>query len=121
MALSSISSTFKLLPPEAQTDTQVTFVSVDPERDSLEHLASYISYFNKDFVGATGTQEEIDRFTKKLGAGYKKEAPDESGAYAVTHTSSIFLLNPEGEIIGAFSMPHDPKTIAPQYLQIREL
>jgi protein SCO1/2 len=121
MALSSISSTFKLLPPEVQANTQVTFVSVDPERDSLEHLASYVGYFNEAFLGATGTQTEIDQFAKLLGAGYRKETPDASGAYAVTHTSSIFLVNPEGGVAGAFAMPHDPKNIASQYLQIREL
>lgn len=120
--LSAISSTFKLLDrPEVKTNTQVVFVSVDPERDTLEHLASYMAYFNPEFLGVTGKQENIDEFVKQLGAGYSKDSPDESGNYQVSHTSSIFLINPAGEVMGAFSMPHDPKTIAAQYLQIRAL
>jgi protein SCO1/2 len=122
MALASINSTYNLLKqPEVIASTQVAFVSVDPDRDTPEHLASYIAYFNKDFIGATGTQADIDQFVKQLGAGYSKEPADESGSYQVSHTSSIFLINPAGEVAGAFSMPHDPKTIAAQYLQIRQL
>ena len=38
---------------------QVVFVSVDPERDSLEHLASYVSHFNPDFLGVTRSDEKL--------------------------------------------------------------
>lgn len=121
MALSTINSTYNLLKPEVKADTQVVFVSVDPERDTAEHLANYMTYFNEEFVGVTGEQSEIDLFAKKLGAGYQKEAADESGNYQVAHTSSFFLVNPEGGVVGTFAMPHIPKTIADQYLQIRAL
>ena len=34
-------------------DTQVVMVSVDPARDTVEQLASYVPYFNPDCTGVT--------------------------------------------------------------------
>jgi len=41
---------------------QFVFVSLDPQRDSLEHLGRYVAYFNKDIVGTTGNAEQIAGF-----------------------------------------------------------
>ena len=38
---------------------QVLFVTVDPERDNQSELKKYVTFFNKDFIGLTGTPEEI--------------------------------------------------------------
>ena len=38
--------------PQAKSNVQVIFVSVDPERDTPKDLTSYISFFNKDFLRA---------------------------------------------------------------------
>ena len=35
-------------------DTEVVMVTVDPARDTVEQLASYVPYFNPDFTGVTG-------------------------------------------------------------------
>ncbi len=101
--------------------TQVVFVSVDPQRDSLEHLAGYMGYFNKDFLGVTGEGEEIDKLVRQVGAAYMKEPADASGNYLIGHSGSIFLVRPDGSVLGAFPPPHDPETIERQYRQIRDL
>jgi protein SCO1/2 len=108
--------------PGIQAKTQVVFVSVDPDRDSPEHVAKYTSYFDESFVGVTGSVEAIDLFAKQLSAGYVKEKPDEAtGAYQVKHTGSIYLIGPQQRVHGAFLPPHRPKVISEQYLQIINL
>ena len=104
--------------PGASSDLQVIFVSVDPERDTPEGLASYVSYFNKGFIGVTGTKENLISFTKQFSAAYIKEPVDKSGDYLVSHTSSIFLVNPAQKLVASFSPPHVVETIAEQYLKI---
>jgi len=104
--------------PQVQANTQIIFVSVDPDRDSPEHIAKYVAYFDENFIGATGSVEAIDKFTRQLSAGYVKEEPTEDGAYQVNHTGSIYLIGPQQRVHGAFSTPHKPKAMTEQYLEI---
>jgi len=107
--------------PETDEQTQFVFVSVDPDRDTPEVLANYISYFDEDFIGATGTKANIDQMTMQFGAGYAKDSGPQSDrdTYLISHTASYFLVDPRGRIAGAFSPPHDPDTIASQFEEIR--
>jgi protein SCO1/2 len=108
--------------PEVALETQVIFVSVDPERDTLEQLSNYVEYFHKDFLGITNTvEEEINKFSRQFYALYKKEPVDASGNYLVTHTSSFFLIDPQMRLYARFSQPHIPETIVDQYFKIRSI
>ena len=123
MALSVMKAVYAGLDqhPEIKLKTQIVFVSVDPDRDPPERLAEYVAYFHKDFVGVTGAVTEIDNFAQQLSAGYVKEAADELGSYQVSHTGSIYLIGPQQRVHGAFSPPHEPKTIVSQYMKVLEL
>ena len=97
---------------------QVLFVSVDPDRDTPEKLASYTAYFNRRFIGATAGKGQIDRLSRQFGAGYALEAETSPGQYHVVHTSAIFLVDPYGRLVATFSQPHYSDTIARQFRQI---
>lgn len=119
--LSTLSAVAGKLRSESQTigNEQVVFVSVDPERDRPETLAGYLKYFNEGFVGVTGSKSAIDNLTRQFNAGYMKEAGTQPGEYLISHTSSIFLVAPDMQLIAAFAPPHDPNTIVAQYRLIR--
>ena len=103
------------------TDYRVVFVSVDPERDTPEVLARYLEFFDKKFIGLTGSKDQIDAVTSQFGAGYIMEPARAPAEYLISHTSSIFLIDPEARLTAAFSPPHDPATIARQFRKIQEL
>lgn len=103
---------------EVPEDMQVVFVSVDPERDTTEQLAAYITHFNKKFIGATADKAEIDKLVNQFGAGYILEQETAPGQYLVAHTSAIFLVDPFGRLVASFSQPHYPATITTQYKKI---
>jgi protein SCO1/2 len=107
--------------PQGPANIQVIFVSVDPQRDTPEVIEGYLKYFNEAFVGITGTQQGIDDLSRQFGAGYMKEPDTTPGQYLVSHTSSIFLVDPQGRLLASFSPPHDPNTIVDQFQQIRAL
>ena len=107
--------------PENWYDTQVVFVSVDPERDTQEILANYMDFFNKEFYAVTGSRSEIDKLTGQFGAGYIMEPETSPGHYLVSHTGAIFLTDSQGALVASFSMPHDPGLIASLYRQIRKV
>ena len=102
-------------------DYRIIFVSVDPDRDTPEVLSRYLEYFDKGFVGVTGRKDQIDAVTRQFGAGYIKEPESAPGEYLVSHTSSIFLIDPEARLVASFSPPHDPATITRQFGKIQDI
>ena len=105
---------------EVPADMQVVFISVDPQRDTIDTLAAYVAHFNKKFIGATAGKTEIDKLSRQFGAGYILEAETAPGQYLVAHTSAIFLVDPFGRLVASFSQPHSPATITSQYQKIQE-
>jgi protein SCO1/2 len=79
----------------------VLMVSVDPERDTPEHLADYVASFDETFVGATGTPAEIDAAGADYGLFYAKGEPNGDG-YLVDHTARIFLHDPQGRVVVSY-------------------
>ncbi|HET9031586.1 MAG TPA: SCO family protein [Dokdonella sp.] len=90
---------------------QFVFVSVDPERDTAEQLARYIAFFNKDFIAATGADDQLTRLTRALGLVYAK-VPDESGGYSIDHSASVVIIDPKGRRAGLFRPPFEVTPIS---------
>lgn len=100
---------------------QVILVSVDPERDTPDHMKKYIHAFNPKFMGVTGKISTIDRLTKEVGVAYMKMAKKESTDpmdYGIEHSGTLMLFNPEGKLQGFFTTPHDLEKIAQDYLRL---
>jgi len=92
---------------------QVLFITVDPERDTEEKLKSYIPYYNKSFIGLTGTPQEIDKVADDYNIFYSKEEVESSSGYLMGHNSSVLLITPDGEIILRYPQSKmDPVSIA---------
>ncbi len=102
-------------------NTKVAFVSVDPERDSLDYLGEYVTYFNENFIGLTGDKRQVDQFSDQFGAVYKKVFEDgEDEDYLVDHTASIMLVDHLGQLIAVFPPPHNAKYIKAEFLKLRD-
>jgi len=87
-------------------DIQVLFITVDPERDTPERLKSYVPFFHEDFIGLTGSREEIDQVVDDYGAFYIKHSDaygrsehDTWESYQLTHTTNISLIDQKGRMI----------------------
>ena len=99
---------------------RVVFISVDPERDTVQHLAEYVPYFNKDFLGVTGTPAQLDAFTAQLNILHMRSSETAAdGGYTVDHTASILLIDPQARFSAIFSPPHVATTLAKDFLSLR--
>jgi protein SCO1/2 len=94
-------------------NVKVIFITIDPERDNQEALKKYVSFFNQGFIGLTGTPDEIKTVSDSYHAFYIKEETDSDSGYLMGHTSSVYLINPDGRIILRYPQSKmDPKEIA---------
>lgn len=91
----------------AEDNTQYILASVDPERDTPEKLAEYVTHFNTDFIGVTGEVASMFEFARNLNSMFAKAPIDDSGSYLVDHSMSIAIINPAGEHHGFLRGPHN--------------
>jgi protein SCO1/2 len=98
---------------------QSVFVSVDPQRDTPEVLARYVTYFYPDFVGVTGDPAEILSLTRQLGILYMRTEGGDADGYLIDHSAGIILIDPDGRFHALFNVPHDPDGIAGDFLLIK--
>ena len=103
-SLSVLAQALSALTPAELEKVKGIFISVDPERDSMEVLKAYAPFFHPNIVGASGTTEQIVDVAKRYGARYMKQKPNEYGLYSVDHSAFIYVLAPDGKL--ADSLPH---------------
>lgn len=103
-SLSAGGQALNALSAEERQRVKLIMVSVDPERDSLKHLKEYTAFFHADMVGATGSREQIASLAKAYGAGYIKQAAKADGSYAVDHTVSTYVVDPEGKLAAVLEL-----------------
>ena len=87
------------------------FITVDPERDTVNVLQKYLTNFHPKIIGLTGTSEQINLvkekykiFSKKTIHSKKEEHKNhDHGKYGVDHTTIIYLMNKKGKYVVHFS------------------
>ncbi|MCL4159777.1 UNVERIFIED_CONTAM: hypothetical protein GTU68_041624 [Idotea baltica] len=114
MELSETAEAVDILAKERGMDVTPLFITVDPERDTVEKMAGYVEFFHDDMIGLTGDTEEVSKTLKDFRVYYGKvsdpEAPD---GYWMDHSNYIYLLDREGEFLTFFKGAEDtPASIA---------
>ncbi|WP_184415102.1 SCO family protein [Rhodocyclus tenuis] len=103
-ALTTLAQAMKQLSPEEKRRVQVIFVSVDPPRDTPQHLKEYLAFFDPAFVGVTGSAAEIAAAARSWGVYYAAQAPDASGRYSIDHSAFTALVASNGKLV--MRLPH---------------
>ena len=77
---------------------QVLFVTVDPERDTQEALARYVTAFDQRFLGLRGDLEATRTVAKEFKMYFEKRPGASPGAYTVDHSAQTYVLDPQGRL-----------------------
>lgn len=72
--MAELAQFFAQLSPEEQSQVRVILGTVDPERDDSAAMAAYVSKYNDDFVGVTGSRVALSVLTKQLFVTYSDPA-----------------------------------------------
>ncbi len=101
--LQVISAALDRLGDRARNVTPV-FITLDPERDTVERMADFVSNFHERLIGLTGSAGEIRAAAKVFRVFYAKAKNGASSAeYLMDHSSFVFLMSPKGEYLAHFS------------------
>ena len=89
---------------------QQLFITVDPKRDNPEQLKSFLSTFNLNIIGLTGTEEEILHVAELYGSAYiKNPTINSETSYLMIHTGYVYLIDQQGQVRAIY--PQDTEEI----------
>ena len=87
------------------------FITIDPDRDTPAVLKKYMAAFGPRFVGLTGKPDEIAEVEKEFRV-YARKQPLAGGKYGMDHSSVIYLMGPDGKLVGFYDDPISPEDLA---------
>ncbi len=78
---------------------RVVFVTVDPERDTVERLRAYVGAFDRSFLGLTGDAEALARVRRAYGVvAEKRTVAGTKAAYLIDHSAVVYVVDPQGKL-----------------------
>ena len=97
---------------------QGIFISVDPERDTLELLKAYMENFDPSFLALRPTPEQLPALTKNFKIYYKKVDGTTPTSYTMDHSAGSYVYDPQGRLriyhrygSGAEALTQDVRTL----------
>ena len=109
--LQLITEALGVLGPMAKK-VQPLMITVDPERDTVEVLADYVSNFHPSIMALTGSVEQIKAVAGAYKAYFAKGAIDKDGEYFMDHSPFIYLMDPNGQYLHHFAPYTSSEVIA---------
>ncbi len=108
LTLANMKNVYESLTPEEQAQLAVVFITIDPERDTPERLASYVGAFNKSFYGVQLDDTSLAQAKKDYGVYAEKrvlEASQSAADYLMDHTAFVYVIDKDNNLREIF--PHD--------------
>jgi len=119
--LATLAEARRLLGADAAS-LQVVYMTVDPERDDAAHVRSYLAGFDPTFVGGTGAPQALEQVRRRYGATAQKVPAAGGGAdYAMSHSTSIYLIDRDGRLRALMPFGHSAADFAHDVRQLLAL
>jgi protein SCO1/2 len=91
---------------------QPVFITIDPERDNVEQMKTYVSNFYPTFQALTGTPEQIAGVINSYKIYAKKVESKDLSEYTMDHSAYIYLMGRDGKYITHFRGDQKAEEIA---------
>ncbi|MEO5805813.1 SCO family protein [Devosia sp.] len=91
-------------------DLRIIFATVDPDRDTLPIVKSYIEGFDPSIIGLVGNQAQTDAAKAAFGVFSEKKGEPGDPYYLVDHTALIFLIAADGTFQGTIAYDENSDT-----------
>jgi protein SCO1/2 len=112
LTMSNTSVALKLMPAADRSKVRVLFVSVDPGRDTLARLRSWLGNFDPAFIGLRGTLPQVEAFEKQTGLPIGQLFKDSAGEFQLDHATEMFAFGTNNVAHEAFFPSTPPASMA---------
>jgi len=89
------------------------FITIDPERDTVERVADFTDNFHDRMIGLTGTPEQVRAASQAYRTYYQKQDTDDE-FYLVDHSVKTYFVTPEDGFVDFFGRSETPEEMADQ-------
>ena len=90
--LLDIAKSLESLPASVTDNIKVVVLTADPERDTPEVMKDYLALFDEDFIGLTGTRDQMDAAQQSVGLEPATRTDLGDGNYAVNHAAYVMAF-----------------------------
>jgi protein SCO1/2 len=92
----TFATAFEMLPADVRQQMRFVMVTVDPRRDSPEVMDRYVHHFSPEFIGLSGSEDEIAAVVAAWRLPVECGEVGSDGSYAVSHPASALVLDRNG-------------------------
>jgi protein SCO1/2 len=78
-------------------------------------------HFDPHFIGLSGTDANIRNLANQLGASYELTKRDASEGYTVSHSASLYLIDPQARHYATYVAPLEAASIAQRLSVFKQL
>ena len=72
------------------------FITVDPDRDTVEKMGAHLEKFDPAFIGLTGDRDDLEKVWDRYGVYQAKAESGSAAGYLVDHTARIYAIDTRG-------------------------
>ncbi len=90
---------------------QPIFITIDPENDTVDALASYVRHFHPSVVGLTGDNQQIADAAKSFNVTFGGTDGSGDDSSEIYHSSYLYLMNEDGSFLDVFGYGAKAETI----------
>ena len=99
--------------------TNIVFITLDPKRDTQDHLKEYIQYFNKNVIAITGQINEIKKLADNWNVFFETIGSSKEN-YNINHTATVFMLDRTGVFRGTIAWGENEKSVIKKIINLNK-
>jgi protein SCO1 len=93
------------------SEVDFVFITVDPERDTPDQLASYLEFFDPSFIGLWGESGEMQKVWSDYGVYQMKQDAGSAAGYLVDHSTRMYVIDQKGLLVLTYPFGFDAEKI----------
>lgn len=91
---------------------QPIFITVDPERDTVDVMKQYVGHFDERLIGLTGTAEQVKTAANAYKVYYARVDDPAATEYTMDHSSYIYFMSPDDTLLHIFRIEDSANDMA---------
>ena len=99
--------------------TNIVFITLDPKRDTQDHLKEYIKYFNKNVIAITGQINEIKKLADNWNVFFETNGSSKEN-YNINHTATVFMLDRTGVFRGTIAWGENEESVIKKIINLNK-